>query len=80
MIDHDYKLTIRELPLKLTSDDNRFAATATQVYITVDGQRTPAHQYLQREFFGKTSNAALVKASIDVRQWLDSHRIVNAAD
>lgn len=69
MIDHNYKITIKEV-MRPSSCDKFFIAELSQVHMIVDNKSINT-QHLQKEFWGKTQAEAIIRASDSIRHWLD---------
>ena len=72
MIDHNYKIIIREVPS--ASCMNRFIAELSEISIVVGGKRLEA-QCPQQAFSGNSQTAAMINANDALRNWLKTQTI-----
>ena len=68
MIDHNYKITTREVIT--SSSDKHFVTKLSHVYIIKDGKNIEL-DYPENEFFGKTQTDAILQANEAVREWIE---------
>ncbi len=69
MIDHNYKITTKEV-MRPSSNDTYFVTTLSHVYIIKDGKNIEL-DCPENEFFGKTQMDAILQANEAVREWID---------
>lgn len=69
MIDHNYKITTREV-IRPSSSDKYFVTKLSHVYIIKHGKNIEL-DYPENEFFGKTQIDAILQANEAVREWIE---------
>jgi len=69
MIDHNYKITTREV-LKPWSSDTHFVSKLEHVTIVNDGKNIEL-DYPEIEFIGKTQIEAILQANEAIRKWIE---------